>query len=331
MTSPRISIVMPVRNEAMFIEGTLKQLLAQDYPHNQYEILVVDGESSDGTRDVVTGLTRQHPNVRLLTNPKRLSSAARNVGIKAASGEFVLIVDGHCEIDDRKMLQSTVAAFEQSNADCLGRPQPLEIPGASPLQRAVAAARSSRLGHHPDSFIYVDTARFVPAHSVAVAYRKSVFEQIGYFDERFDACEDVELNTRIDQAGLRCYFTPQIAVRYHPRQSIFGLFRQLVRYGRGRVRLMRKHPATASLGSFVPALFVLGLIVGLPLCFSSAWLAGIYYATVALYVTIVLGTSVLLALRHRDVNLLVRLPMIFLTIHVASGWGVLSEFAQLRN
>jgi hypothetical protein len=67
------------------------------------------------------------------------------------------------------------------------------------------------------------------------------------------------------------------------------------------------------------------------LCFSSAWLAAIYCGTLAIYLGIVLGTSVVLALRHRDVNLLLRLPVVFLTIHVASGWGVLSEFAQFRN
>ena len=78
------------------------------------------------------------------------------------------------------------------------------------------------------------------------------------FDETFDACEDVEFNHRIDRAGLRCYFTPEVAVHYAPRDSLRGLFRQLVRYGRGRVRLWRKHPDSFSAGLLPPACLVAG-------------------------------------------------------------------------
>ena len=85
-------------------------------------------------------------------------------------------------------------------------------------------ARSSWLGHHPDSFIYSKEERFVPAISVAVAYRRDVFDKVGFFDENFDACEDVELNHRIDKNRLKCYFTPSITVQYCPRKSLGGLF-----------------------------------------------------------------------------------------------------------
>jgi succinoglycan biosynthesis protein ExoA len=96
-------------------------------------------------------------------------------------------------------------------------------------QREVVRRCPPELGHHPASFIYSDAERFVPAKSVAVAYRRAVFDQVGLFDESFDACEDVELNHRIDRLGLRCFFTPQIAVRYRPRASLSGLFGQMSR------------------------------------------------------------------------------------------------------
>ena len=126
-----------------------------------------------------------------------------------------------------------VAVFERHDVESVGRPQPLDVDGASRLQRAIALARSSRLGHNPGSFIYSADGRFVPPQSVAVAYRRDVFERIGYFDETFDACEDVEFNTRLAASGGRCYFAPELAVHYHPRASLLGLFRQMVRYGRG--------------------------------------------------------------------------------------------------
>lgn len=320
-----ISVVVPVRNEALFIERTLACLLAQDYDPARFEILVIDGESSDDTPKIVTRLSHNHANLRLFPNPRRLSSAARNIGIRNARGEVVLVVDGHCELKDRQHLRRLAAAFEQSGADCIGRPQPLDIAGATTLQRAIAAARSSRLGHHPDSFIYSSKAQFVPAKSVAVAYRRKVFDQIGFFDEAFDACEDVELNHRLDRAGLTCFFTPEAAVHYAPRGTLGGLFRQLVRYGRGRVRLLRKHPKTFSLGSILPGLFVAGVLLG-PFA-GLAWmpLATVYFAVMLLYATILLAGSVIVASHAKDYRLIFWLPLVLATVHVGSGMGLLWE------
>jgi succinoglycan biosynthesis protein ExoA len=328
-TSPLfISVIVPVRNEARFIRRTLECLLGQDYDPARFEILVIDGESNDGTAEIVAGLAQDHANLRLLDNPRRLSSAARNVGIRNARGDVVLLVDGHCELRDRQHFRRLAAVFERSGADCVGRPQPLDVAGASTLQRAVAAARSSRLGHHPDSFIYSSAERFVPAKSVAVAYRRKVFDRAGYFDESFDACEDVELNHRIDLAGLTCFFAPEIAVHYAPRDTLRGLFRQLVRYGRGRVRLLRKHPETFSLGSMLPAAFTAGCVVGLPLSFLSGWLAMVYLTALLVYAAVVLLVSAWTAVRRGDPALLFWLPLVFATVHLGSGFGALREMIR---
>jgi succinoglycan biosynthesis protein ExoA len=320
-----ISVIMPVRNEAKFIERTLCQLVAQDYDSERFELLVVDGESSDGTPDLVRKFAERRRNVSLDSNPRRWGSAARNIAVRKSRGDIVLLVDGHCELNDRQYLRKLADAFRRSGADCVGRPQPLDIEGASTLQRAIAAARSSRLGHHPDSFIYSTTDGFVPAKSVAVAYRRSVFDQVGYFDETFDACEDVEFNHRVDRAGLRCYFTPDLAVHYAPRDSLRGLFRQLVRYGRGRVRLARKHPETFSIRTFLPALFVVGCLAGLGMIWLSTWLAGLYLAVLAAYTAIVLSGSTAIAASQRNASLFPWLPLVFLAIHAGSGVGLLME------
>lgn len=320
-----ITVIMPVRNEAKYIEQTLSQLVAQKYNPERFEILVVDGQSTDGTPERVAKFVERHGNVRLLTNPRRLGSAARNIALRHARGDVVVIVDGHCGLEDDRYLVRLASAFDRSGADCIGRPQPLDIPGATALQRAIAAARSSWLGHHPDSHVYSTREDFVPAKSVAVAYRRSVFKLLGTFDERFDACEDVEMNHRLDRAGLRCFFTPKAAVHYAPRDSLSGLSRQLGRYGRGRVRLARKHPETFSLGILPPPLFVVGLMAGLPLSFAAVWLAVIYVAAIALYSTIVLANSASIALRQQRFSLLFPLLLVFPTIHIASGVGVLLE------
>lgn len=322
---PFITVIVPVRNEVRFIATTVEQLVAQDYPFDHYEILVVDGRSDDATRAIAESLSAIHPQVRVLDNPGRLSSAARNVGVRQARGELIVVVDGHCELDGRDHLRSVAGAFRRSGADCLGRPQPMDVTGASSVQRAIAAARSSRLGHHPDSFIYANEERFVPAKSVAVAYRREVFDRVGGFDERFDACEDVELNHRIDRAGLRCFFTPAVKVRYFPRSSLRGLFRQMARYGRGRVRLLRKHPETFSPGGFIPAVWLVGLVAGPLLAMAWPPLWWIYAGVVALYLAALLTTSAAIAVMRRELRLLPWLPPVFVTVHAGAGWGVLDE------
>ena len=226
---PFISIVVPVRNEEQTIERVLRKLLLQDYDPNRFEIIVADGLSTDSTRDVVTSLCREHDNLRMLDNPKRLASAGRNVCVSAAAGDIILIVDGHCNVEAPDYLTRLAETFAKSGADCVGRPQPLDVPGAAPLQRAIAFARSSWLGHHPDSYIYSSVERFVRPQSVAVAYRRAVIDAIGPFDEDFDACEDVEFNTRVERVGFRCFLSPQLRIRYHPRTTLGGLFRQLAR------------------------------------------------------------------------------------------------------
>jgi succinoglycan biosynthesis protein ExoA len=303
----------------------LQQLLEQRYRPTRFEVIVADGGSTDDTRTIVAALQTRYAHLRLLDNPGQWSSAGRNVAVRAARGDIIVIIDGHCDLRNPHYLQNLADAFAESGADCVGRPQPLDVMGASPWQRAIAAARASRLGHHPASHIYSDRAGFVPPESVAIAYHRGVFDTIGLFDERFDACEDVEFNHRLARAGLTCWFTPRVRVHYHPRSSLAGLFRQMFRYGRGRVRLLRKHPRTFSLPGFIPAAFLAGVFVGPLLAFWSSLLAGLYVGTLGIYGAALLLGSLSLCVRQRAARLLPLLPLVFVTIHAGAGAGVWCE------
>lgn len=324
-TGIRVSIIVPVRNEARHIKTTLQQLLKLEVDRIPYEIIVVDGNSTDETREIVAELQRDNARIRLFANPRRLSSAARNIGVNHARGEFVVIVDGHCEIENRHYLRDLVRAFERSGADCLGRPQPLDVTGASRLQRAIAAARSSWLGHHPASHIYSDAEQFVPPQSVAVAYRRSVFDRVGYFDETFDACEDYEFNHRIASAGLTCYSTPRIKAIYHPRSTLAALFYQMKRYGKGRARLLRKHPDTFSAACLVPAVFVFGLCTGPIAAICSKPLATLFVTAIALYCLAVVAASLEAVTKRKGLLPALWLIAVFPAIHIGAGWGFLQE------
>jgi succinoglycan biosynthesis protein ExoA len=319
-----VSVIVPVRNESAHIRQTLECLRRQEFDARQFEVLLVDGASDDDTVAQALDVQQTFPQLRIFSNPKRLSSAARNVGVRHAQGKFVVIVDGHCLIHDGHYLQKMVTAFEQSGADTLGRPQLLRIDGSNSFQEAVAAARESWLGHNPDSDIYSDQARFVPPDNVAVAYRREIFHKVGLFDEQFDACEDVEFNWRVRQAGFNCFFTPVIRVDYQPRGTLSGLLYQMFRYGNGRSRLGRKHRGSITLPSLVPALWLLWLPASFALGFVSPIFAVAFCASVLLYALSILAESVRLS-RRNSIRVLARTPLVFCAIHVGFGWGFIRD------
>ncbi|MCS7022355.1 MAG: glycosyltransferase family 2 protein [Gemmataceae bacterium] len=324
---PTISVLVPVRNEERYLERTLRALLTQDYPSERYEVIVADGMSEDGTVAIVRRLQREYPQLRLVCNPRRWSSAGRNAAWKASRGELILIVDGHCHIPDDQYLRRVADLFTATGADCLARPQPLEVPEATPFQQAVALARRSWLGHNPDSDIFAQIPRFVPAQNTAVAYRREVFFRVGLFDESFDACEDVEFNTRVDAAGLRCYFAPQLRVHYEPRRSFAALFRQLCRYGTGRARLAFKHPHALTFPALIPPLGLMLLVTGVLV--SALWppFALIVLLALLAYVLLLGLVSLHVAYRH-PWPVRWRVPLAFIGIHFGFAWGFVYETGQ---
>jgi succinoglycan biosynthesis protein ExoA len=331
-TYPFLSIVLPIRNEEGHIAAVLSQLEQQEYPQDRYEVLVAVGSSTDKTVEVVeefrkqTGLSLRH-----FDNPKILSSAGRNVGARNAQGDYIIFIDGHCEINSKTFLADAASLFQSTGADCLCRPQPLTAKGNSLFQDVVAQVRASSLGHGTDSTIY-DTGRegSVNPSSAGAMYRRSVFERIGYYDESFDACEDVEFNHRVFKARLASYISPKLAVTYHPRERIVALWRQMVRYGRGRVRLIKKHPDAFSFGQMVPAALLIWLICGgIVSVIWPPFLAAFVVCT-GTYAALVLGFSVRLGLRHGAKHALLA-PLTYLTIHLGLGAGFLAEVFRFRR
>jgi len=327
-TMPFVTVVMPVYNEASYIADTLRQIQEQDYPADCFEVIVADGGSTDGTRDIVRSFSVENPVVRLMDNPGRRSSSGRNVGFKEGKGDYFLVIDGHCHIPSETLLSDMVRIFQETGAQCLGRPQRLDPPDLSDFQRAVAAARASHIGHGGDSLIYGDYEGVASPVSNGAAYSKEVFEAIGYVDEDFDACEDVEFNFRVEKAGLPAYTSPRLLVRYYPRDSLSALFGQMGRYGLGRWKLWTKHSETLSLNLLVPPAFVLltmAAALSLPLAFAgvlSWWLASAVLLPLLAYCLLV-GSFAMRLCRGAGAGCIARMVAIYWSIHAGLGWGFL--------
>jgi glycosyltransferase involved in cell wall biosynthesis len=321
---PKQTIVIPIRNEAQFIAATIGFLQGQDYPHEKMEIIIVDGESDDGTVSIVSEIAAGERRVKLLRNPRQLSSAARNIGARSATGEIITFIDGHTFIDNDQLLRNIALAMTEYDISVLSRPQFLETPDNDMFQRAVALARRTAFGHGLDSTIYLERDEIVDPTSSGASYRREVFDKIGYFDERFDAAEDWEFNYRAHLNGYRSFTSPKLAVYYYPRRNFGGLFRQMMRYGIGRFRFFRKHRSGLGSGALFPTAFVLGPPAMLLL--SIAWPASllIFAFGVGLYLFLALASSIYISFKN-GWGYFRLLPFIYMTIHWSLGWGFLAE------
>jgi succinoglycan biosynthesis protein ExoA len=322
----RVSVVMPVYQEAAFVEAALADLLGQDLRLGdggvaELEVLVVDGGSRDGTISKVAAIAARDPRVRLLHNRDRRTSAGRARGVEAARGDWIAIVDGHCRLPSCRLLRDMIELFEKTGADCLARPQPLVARDPTYWTEAICAARATRFGHNLRSTLYDDRERRVDPRSSAAMYRREVFERVGNFDPTLDAGEDVELNTRVRAAGLSCWTSPKLAVHYEPRRSLGALWRQMFGYGVGWAAVRRRHAGAGTLGPVLAA----GFVAGLPaLCVAPLLPAGIALAVAgpyALYAALALVSSLTCAARRPHV--LTRMPAVFFVLHVGLGAGYL--------
>lgn len=317
--TPFITVCMPVYNEAAFIEKTINMILCQDYPSDSYEIIVADGDSDDGTTEIVKKLQTENQQIILKRNINKKSSSGRNIGFKTGKGDIFIVIDGHCYIPDNQLFKNIIHCFEQSGAHCLGRPQPLDPPDISDFQKAVAIARKSKIGHGGDSLIYSDYEGFISPVSNGAIYKREVIEKIGYVDEAFDACEDVEFNYRVEKAGFKAFMSPALTIKYYPRENIQSLLQQMIRYGKGRINLLKKYPDTLSFTGLIPFFFVTGFIITILSSVISKTLMSLFIIP---YLILISSFSIKVCTNNEKKYFLTYLK-IFSTIHTGLGIGQL--------
>ena len=316
---PLVSVIMPVRNEAAYIERSLGTVLAQDYPADCLEILVVDGLSTDGTREAVLAHAAQRPGLRLLDNPGRIAPAALNVGLSQARGEIVVRVDGHCEIAPdyvRRCVEHLQAGFEGAPIEAVGGP--IETVAESDEAAAIALAMSSWFGVGGSAFRTIDDRALLVETVAFPAYPRRTLQRLGPFDEELVRNQDDEYNYRLLKSGGRILLTPDIRSRYYSRSSLRSLWRQYYQYGYWKVRVMQKHPRQMRARQFAPPALVGGLLGSavLGLVWRPFW--GLLGAVAALYLLFNVLASLSLSRRHAP-----RLMIIHPILHLSYGLGFL--------
>ena len=319
--APRLTVLLPCRNEARYIGACLDSILAGAYPPDQLEILVIDGNSTDGTAALVHEYAQQHPQVRLLDNPRQIVPTALNIGIRAATGAVIARMDAHV-VYPPEYLPRLVAALEESGADNVGGCiMTLPADGTATAQ-AIAIALSHPFGVGNSHFrIGAREARFVDTVPFG-CFRRELFTKLGMFDEELVRNQDDEFNYRILSHGGKIRLVPDVVCYYYARGSLAQLARMFYQYGAFKPLVARKVGRIMTLRQLVPAAFVVALLDAAVAGFfwRPTWLAGLGLAGV--YAAAILVSSARV-FRSHGIRCATALSVVFPVLHFSYGVGFL--------
>ncbi|HUK99942.1 MAG TPA: glycosyltransferase family 2 protein [Nitrospirota bacterium] len=313
----KITVLIPCRNEVRYIVGCLRNIYDFAPPVGGFEVIVIDGMSNDGTREVLDRLQQQYPDLIIIDNPHKTVPHAMNLGIRQARGEYLVRADVRC-IHPKSYLLDLLELSESTQADNVGGVL-IPLPGDTYIQKSIALAYKSPIAM---GGALRDRGDFVGETDTVYGgcFRKSRLIEIGMYDECMVRNQDDELSFRLRKLGGRILQHGKIKIFYHPRSRYTQLFKQFMQYGYWKVAVIAKHPQQASFRHFLPAMLVCGLtLLCLVLPFSHYALTGlIVYATC--YVLPVALES-LRIVRKNDIALWPGVFNAIVTIHVSFGIG----------
>ena len=316
-----ITVIMPCREEENYIGRALASILANDYPQDCLEVLVVDGMSTDGSRKIIAGFARDYLFVKLLDNPQKITPAALNIGIAQAKGDIIIRVDAHSTYPS-DYLSSLVAWQEKTGADNVGGRWRI-LPGSdTPMARAIAVGLAHPFGAGKAYYrIGTSVPRWVDTVPFG-CYRREIFEQVGTFDKDLVRNQDEEFNLRLRKYGGRTLLVPDIVVDYHARESLPKLRRTYYQFGYFKPLVARKLGFVLEPRQIAPSLMVLALAVSLLLGCWLPILGGLGLAALAAYVLADVFFS-LGAGRQQGLAVIICLFLVFPTLHFSYGLGFL--------
>lgn len=257
---PSVSVIIPCYQEEKTIGALLKAINNQSYPHQDLEVIIADGLSTDRTRDEIKKFQLTHPElkVRVIDNPKVNIPSGLNRALEVAVGEYIIRLDAH-SIPFPDYIRRCVENLERGAGENVGGVWEINPGGEGWIARAIALAASHPLG--------VGDARYRVGGKPQVvetvpfgAFKHSLIDKIGEFDENLLTNEDYEFNVRIKQSGGRVWFDPAIRSKYYARSSFSALAQQYWRYGFWKARMLRRYPNTIRWRQLIPPLFMFSLV-----------------------------------------------------------------------
>jgi len=258
---PLISIIIPCRNEEKYIGKCLDSIIKQDYPKERLEVLVVDGMSEDKTREIIKEYQKNYSFIKLLDNPYKVTPKAMNIGIKNSRGEIIILVCAHSILDKEFFKWNVHFLNKIKDTDAIGGQLKAISEDKGIVSKSIAFITDSVFGSGGRRYRTRTKEGFVRDTLPHCAYRRRVFEKIGYMDEELLRGQDAEFNYRLLRKGGKLYFSPKIKSYAYTRSSFPKLWKQQFQYGYFKVKITKKIGHRLILKQHLPALFVLSLIL----------------------------------------------------------------------
>ncbi|MGZ4035679.1 MAG: glycosyltransferase family 2 protein [Bacteroidia bacterium] len=322
MTKPIVSVIIPCRNEVKYIKACLDAVLNNDYGIENIEIIIVDGISNDGSRECIREEIAKNNRIKLIDNKDQITPFAFNLGIQNATGDYIFIVGARQLI--AKNYISTCVEILNSNKDiaCVGGK--VENIYENAASKLIASAMSSSFGVGVGNFRIKEEDCFVDTVGTP-AYRRSIFDEVGLFDEELVRNQDDEFNFRLIKRGDKIFFTGKTGLKYFVRANFKNLYRQYFQYGYWKVYVNRKHKTITTIRQLVPAFFVLFLFTGFVLSCLNFYITILYLSTLLLYFVFAFVAAAAKADKISDIF---KIIYTFLILHFSYGSGYLKGIFQ---
>jgi succinoglycan biosynthesis protein ExoA len=321
---PSVSVIIPCRNEEKTIQLVLDAIYGQTYPRELLQVVIADGFSEDRTREKIADFKSTHTDLDVLVadNPQRIIPAGLNTAIRTSKGDLIVRMDAH-SIPNPNYVALCVDALQRNVAQNVGGVWDIQPGKDNWIARSIATAAGNPLAVGDAHYRFTDKAAYVDTVPYG-SYKRNLFDQIGLFDETLLANEDYELNTRILQSGGKIWLDPNIRCTYYARSNLRALSKQYYGYGFWKLQMLKRYPETLRWRQALPPAFILGLLVTL--------LVGIFWkpslvlfaVVLGLYLLILLGVGVHMAIKKRDILMLIGVPLAIITMHFSWGAGFIA-------
>jgi glycosyltransferase involved in cell wall biosynthesis len=318
-----VTIICPTYNEEKFIASCIDSLLTQDFPQEDLEILVVDGRSTDKTREIISEYASKYEFIRLLDNPNRTAPCALNIGIREAKGEVIMRIDAHSDYPQNYVSTLVRYLFELS-ADNVGGVWNTRPRRCRPIAISIAIGSSHPFGVG-NSMFRIGASRIIEVDTVPFGcYRRSVFERIGYFDEELTRNQDNEFNARLKNAGGKIYLIPEVVINYTARDTWRKMYNMYYQYALFSPLVNKKLGKPDSIKRFIPALFFCGLIIGVALSFISKLFLWLLLLIIGAYLLAGISIGLIKAKQWKKPALAFCMPITFFLMHFAYALGYIA-------
>lgn len=336
MKTYKVAVVIPTLNEEKFIKQCIDSVICQTFPFDEMDVMVIDGGSSDNTRNIVSDIANKYPNVRLLLNPGKIQSIAFNIGVKESTAPYIVRLDAHALYNNtyiEKCLEKFHATSEELGcpSESLGnvggvwqiRPQYKGL-----IPEASAILNKSKFGIGGATFRIGGKAGVVDTVPFG-CFPRAVIDRVGGMREDLPRGEDNEINSRIRKFGYNIYFDPDIISTYFSRDTIKANMKQMYANGLSIGKLLYIDHKSIGIRHLVPFAFVTAVILGLVL----GWIWFPLFGFLCLIMTAYLLSALIatiLACKKYSWKYITVLPLMFFLIHVSYGLGTLVGILKIK-